>query len=72
MSCMPRGADNTGTGVWVDSGSLLGPDGATHNARAALDSAGGAILLALSSSGVYTSSNAGQFWWRLVARSKPP
>ena len=56
---------NTGTGVWVDSGSLLGPDGATHDARVALDSAGGAILLALSSSGVYTSAtqgNSGGAW----------
>jgi hypothetical protein len=56
---------NTCTGVWVDSGSLLGPDGATHDARVALDSAGGAILLALTSSGVYTSAtqgNSGGAW----------
>jgi hypothetical protein len=56
---------NTGTGVWVDSGSLLGPDGDPHDARVALDSAGGAILLALSSSGVYTSAtqgNSGGAW----------
>jgi hypothetical protein len=56
---------NTGTGVWVDSGALLGPDRAAHDARVALDSAGGAILLALSSSGVYTSAtqgNSGGAW----------
>lgn len=56
---------NTGTGVWVDSGSLLGPDGDAHDARVALDSAGGAILVALSSSGVYTSAaqgNSGGVW----------
>jgi hypothetical protein len=32
---------NAGTGSWVDSGSLLGPDGASHDARVALDFAGG-------------------------------
>jgi hypothetical protein len=56
---------NTGAGVWVDSGSLLGPDKAPHDARVALDSAGGAILVALSSSGVYTSAtqgNSGGAW----------
>jgi hypothetical protein len=56
---------NTGTGVWVDSGALLGPDRAAHSARVALDSAGGAILLALGSSGVYTSAtqgNSGGAW----------
>ena len=56
---------NTGTAAWVDSGSLLGPDRAAHDARVALDSAGGAILLALSSSGVYTSAtqgNSGGAW----------
>jgi hypothetical protein len=56
---------NTGTGVWVDSGSLQGPDGHPHDARVALDSAGGAILLALSGSGVYTSAtqgNSGGAW----------
>ena len=56
---------NTGTGVWVDSGSMLGPDRSAHDARVALDSAGGAILLALSSSGVYTSAtqgNSGGAW----------
>ncbi len=56
---------NTGTGVWADSGSLLGPDRSAHDARVALDSAGGAILLALSSSGVYTSAtqgNSGGAW----------
>ncbi len=56
---------NTGTGAWVDSGSLLGPDLDAHDARVTLDSAGGAILLALSSSGVYTSAtqgNSGGAW----------
>jgi hypothetical protein len=50
---------NTGAGVWVDSGSLLGPDKAPHDARVALDSAGGAILLALNSAGSYTSATQG-------------
>jgi hypothetical protein len=50
---------NPGTDVWVDSGALLGPDLDAHDARVALDSAGGAILLALSSSGVYTSATQG-------------
>ena len=56
---------NTGTDVWVDSGALLGPDLDAHDARVALDSGGGAILLALSSSGVYTSAtqgNSGGAW----------
>jgi hypothetical protein len=66
---------NTGTGVWVDSGSLLGPDGAAHGARVALDSAGGAILLALSSSGVYTSAtqgNSGGAWSPFKTALSPP
>ena len=50
---------NPGTGAWVDSGLLLGPDGASHDARAALDSAGGAMLVALNSSGAYTSTTQG-------------
>jgi len=50
---------NTGTGAWVDSGALLGPDGATHAARVALDLAGGAMLVALNSSGAYTSATQG-------------
>lgn len=56
---------NPGTDAWVDSGALLGPDQDAHDARVALDSAGGAILLALSSSGVYTSAtqgNSGGAW----------
>lgn len=56
---------NAGTGVWADSGALLGPDRTGHSARAALDSAGGAILLALNGSGVYVSSiqgNSGGGW----------
>ncbi len=50
---------NTGTATWVDSGALLGPDGATHDARVALDLAGGAMLVALNSSGAYTSATQG-------------
>ena len=50
---------NAGTGVWVDAGSLLGPDRAAHDARVALDSAGGAMLVARSSSGAYTSATQG-------------
>jgi hypothetical protein len=50
---------NAGTSAWTDSGALLGPDNTTHGARVALDSAGGAILLALSSSGTYVSSTQG-------------
>jgi hypothetical protein len=50
---------NPGTDAWVDSGGLLGPDRDAHDARVALDSAGGAILVALSSSGVYTSATQG-------------
>jgi hypothetical protein len=56
---------NVGTISWVDSGSLLGPDRAAHAARVALDSAGGAMLVALSSSGAYTSAtqgNSGGAW----------
>lgn len=56
---------NAGSGAWVDSGSLLGPDLDAHSARVALDSAGGAILLALSSAGTYISStqgNSGGAW----------
>src|SRR5215472_6791293 len=47
---------NAGTETWVDSGALLGPDRAAHAARVALDSAGDAMLAALSSSGAYTSA----------------
>jgi hypothetical protein len=50
---------SAGTSAWVDSGALQGPDRTAHNARVALDSAGGAILLALSSSGTYISSTQG-------------
>jgi hypothetical protein len=50
---------NTGTGTWVDSGSLLGPDDNTHDARVALDSAGAAILVATSGAGAYTSATQG-------------
>ncbi len=50
---------NTGTGMWMDSGSLMGPDNTAHDARVALDSAGGAILVALSKSGAYVSATQG-------------
>jgi hypothetical protein len=50
---------NAATGTWVDSGPLLGPDGASHDARAALDSAWGAMLAARSASGAYTSATQG-------------
>ncbi len=56
---------NPGTDAWVESGALLGPDNTAHNARVALDSAGGAILVAIGSTGVYTSStqgNSGGAW----------
>jgi hypothetical protein len=56
---------SAGAGAWTDSGSLLGPDKTAHGARVALDSAGGAILVALSSSGTYVSSvqgNSGGAW----------
>jgi hypothetical protein len=56
---------DTDTDGWADSGALLGPDNAAHDARVALDSAGGAILLALSSSGIYVSAtqdNSGGSW----------
>ena len=50
---------NPGSGSWVDSGSLLGPGNARHDARVALDSAGDAMLVALSSPGVYSSATQG-------------
>jgi hypothetical protein len=50
---------NTGTDAWVDSGALLGPGNDAHDARVALDSGGGAILVALSSPGVYSSATQG-------------
>jgi hypothetical protein len=56
---------NAGTSSWVDSGSLLGPDRAAHAARVALDSTGGSMLVALSSSGPYlstTQGNSGGAW----------
>jgi hypothetical protein len=45
-----------GAGAWVDSGVLLGPDDNSHDARAALNAAGQAMLVALSGSGAYTSA----------------
>ena len=56
---------NAGTSSWVDSCSLMGPDRAAHAARVALDSTGGSVLVALSSSGVYVSTtqgNSGGAW----------
>ena len=56
---------NAGTTAWVDSGSLLGPDRVAHAARLALDSAGEAMVVALSSSGAYistTQGNSGGAW----------
>lgn len=50
---------NAGTGTWVDSGPLLGPDGASHDARVALDSTGGAMLVGRSASGAYISTTQG-------------
>ncbi len=50
---------NAGTDTWIDSGSLLGPDRAAHAARVAVDSAGEAMLAALSSSGAYVSTTQG-------------
>ncbi|HEY6446223.1 MAG TPA: hypothetical protein VIY53_07185 [Acidobacteriaceae bacterium] len=65
---------NTGSGAWADSGSLQGPDLTAHDARVELDSAGGAILLAHSSSGVYTSAtqgNSGGAWSAFKAAVNP-
>jgi hypothetical protein len=56
---------SAGADAWADSGSRLGPDNTAHDARVALDSAGGAILVALSNSGTYISSvqgNSGGAW----------
>jgi hypothetical protein len=56
---------NAGAVGWVDSGSLLGPDGAAHDARVALDAAGGVMLVATNSSGAYASAtegNSGGAW----------
>lgn len=50
---------NPNTSVWEDSGSLMGPDRATHDARVALDAAGGAALVALNSAGAYVSATQG-------------
>jgi hypothetical protein len=56
---------NAGAGGWVDSGSMLGPDVAAHDARAAVDAAGGAMLVATNSSGAFASAtegNSGGAW----------
>jgi hypothetical protein len=50
---------DVGTGAWVHSGVLLGPDNDSHDARVALDSHGRSMLVALSSSGAYVSSTQG-------------
>jgi hypothetical protein len=50
---------DVGAGAWVHSGVLLGPDNDSHGARVALDSHGRAMLVALSSSGAYTSATQG-------------
>ena len=50
---------NAGTGTWVDSGSLMGPDDNSHDARVALDSAGAAMLVATNGAGAYTSTTQG-------------
>jgi hypothetical protein len=65
---------NAGTGSWIDSGSLLGPDIATHDARVALDSAGGAALVALNSAGAYASAmqgNSGGAWSSFTTIAAP-
>ncbi len=56
---------NMSTGAWSDSGVLLGPDTASHDARVALDAAGGAALVALNNAGAYASAtqgNSGGAW----------
>lgn len=50
---------NTGAGTWVDSRALQGPDDNSHDARAAIDSTGRAILVAFSGSGAYISATQG-------------
>jgi hypothetical protein len=50
---------DTGTGAWIDSGVLMGPDDDSHDARVALNSAGLAMLVALSGTGAYTSATQG-------------
>lgn len=49
---------NPGTGMWVDSVALMGPDRAAHDGRPVLDLAGGAILVAVNNSG-YASTTQG-------------
>jgi hypothetical protein len=56
---------DTATAAWVDSGALLGPTNASHDARVALDASGRAMLLALSGNGTYmsaTQSGSGSPW----------
>ncbi len=47
------------SGTWADSGPLLGPDNNSHEALAALDSSGDAMLVAMSGAGAYTASTQG-------------
>jgi hypothetical protein len=50
---------NPGTNSWVDSGSLLGPDRASHQARVALDSIGEAVVVAMNSAGNFAAATQG-------------
>ena len=50
---------NPGTTSWVDSGSLLGPDRASHQARVALDSTGDAVVAAVNSAGNFAAATQG-------------
>jgi hypothetical protein len=66
---------DTGTTAWVDSGALLGPDDNSHNAFAALDSAGGAMLVAQAASGAYVSAtqgSSGGVWSSFKTVAAPP
>jgi hypothetical protein len=58
LFCMPPGKMRVPAPGWTRA-PLLGPDGATHDARVALDLAGGAMLVALNSSAAYTSATQG-------------
>lgn len=50
---------DAGSGTWVDSGSLLGPDDDSHDAQVALDSSGRAMLVGYSSAKGYAASTQG-------------
>jgi hypothetical protein len=65
---------NPGSGAWADSGSLLGPDTSKHDARVALDAAGGAALVAVNSAGAYASAtqgNSGGVWSAFTTIAAP-